>query len=193
MYGALTGKSKQMIANEYGEDQLKVRRFLCTLFEGWTTRMLTLSILNQTLEEMAPWLQDPAAASVVVLAELPRERLQTDQVRQGHSRLADGDDQPQHRGEEVPSAPKVSQDGEPVGLHAAVDSVLHGQDRARGREQGEARPHHQPRERDPRHPHAPVRYSRGGDEPAAPAERPSLGESLPVAFDIKEHGSCSDV
>jgi hypothetical protein len=24
MYGALTGKSKQMIANEYGEDQLKV-------------------------------------------------------------------------------------------------------------------------------------------------------------------------
>ena len=24
MYGALTGKSKQMIANEYGEEQLKV-------------------------------------------------------------------------------------------------------------------------------------------------------------------------
>ena len=67
MYGALTGKSKQMIANEYGEDQLKVSIRLNQPCKKHTCikLMIASARLNPTPyiygKEMASRVQDPAS------------------------------------------------------------------------------------------------------------------------------------
>lgn len=67
MYGALTGKSKQMIANEYGEDQLKVSIRLNQPCKKHTCikLMIASARLHPTpymyAKEMASRVQDPAS------------------------------------------------------------------------------------------------------------------------------------
>ena len=66
MYGALTGKSKQMIANEYGEDQLKVsmrlnqpcKKHTCIKLMFASARFPTPYMYTI---EMASRVQDPAS------------------------------------------------------------------------------------------------------------------------------------
>ncbi|KAL7550198.1 hypothetical protein ACHAWF_013435 [Thalassiosira exigua] len=179
MYGALTGKSKQMIANEYGEGE------------------------RSPTEEVAPRLQDPTAARLALLVQLSWKRLQTNEVREGPPCFPLRDHLPQHPGKEVAGPPKVSKDGEPVGLRecfanvchgsartvklnlvlwndvradAKVHSVLHPKNRSRSSQQREARAHHESRKCDKRDSYAPLRNTGRSDEPAAPSKRPPSGE-----------------
>ena len=58
---------------------------------------------------------------------------------------------------------------------ATVHSVLHREDRAGGGRSGQAHPHHESRERHPRHTHASLRHSGRGDDSAPPSQRPAAG------------------
>ena len=104
MYGALTGKSKQMVANEYGEAQLKVS-VIKTSLSSWrhkVGKLLSRRATPLNYEEMATRIQNSAATSFVIFPKLPWKWLQANQVCQGSTYLVDGDTQSKYRGEEIP-------------------------------------------------------------------------------------------
>jgi len=180
MYGALTGKSKAMVANEYGEEQLiKWRR-------GFKIRPPPVSSCSLSYPgndySRTKYVKDLRISfSETFNRSWEERRLKIHRKFPKHESLHDCMQRSVRIVLRVVKAVLLRN------IHSArswiltnntfctfcfsclLDPILHGQNHAGSRLQGKARPHHKPRERDSWYSNAFVWHPRGGNEQTAPA------------------------